>query len=344
MNELKEFKKKIKKESIIKTLCISLICTFSILFITASIFWFFAVKNIWLPIILSILVGIVIYPLLYLGISKKANTQLAARIDALGLEERIITMIEFKNDNSYIAKRQREDALDALKNISANLLKILVPISMIICLIITSVFGVGSQVLNVLATTDKIESGSEIFTPIDPAKDNYFEVMITVDGEGTLSFENSHELDEVIFNVKTGEGFLSTVTAEAKENYLFVGWYLGAELISEEIELNLNTVNQDIVIMAAFQEFEEGEDGEEGESGDEGEEGEGQPGEGEGESGDQGDKPSDKPGDGEGSGWEGNNKNNNLVDGETSYDIITGENTNDGKGVAGSYLGALGSK
>ena len=70
------------------------------------------------------IVGIsVLFPVLYFKKFKYTEIQLAKKIDDLGLEERVLTMIELKDNNSFIAKKQKEDTLNVLKTVEANDLK-----------------------------------------------------------------------------------------------------------------------------------------------------------------------------------------------------------------------------
>lgn len=123
-NVLIEFKKKAKKQNIIKAgLCsVAISLLFNILFLIA--FWIMDYKYKFIICTGIFIIGIsVLFPVLYFKKFKYTEIQLAKRIDDLGLEERVLTMIELKDNNSFIAKKQKEDTLNVLKTVEANDLK-----------------------------------------------------------------------------------------------------------------------------------------------------------------------------------------------------------------------------
>ena len=123
-NVLIEFKKKAKKQNIIKAgLCsVAISLLFTIPFLIA--FWIMDYKYKFIICAGIFIVGIsVLFPVLYFKKFKYTEIQLAKRIDDLGLEERVLTMIELKDNNSFIAKKQKEDTLNVLKTVEVNDLK-----------------------------------------------------------------------------------------------------------------------------------------------------------------------------------------------------------------------------
>lgn len=123
-NVLIEFKKKAKKQNIIKAgLCsVAISLLFNIPFLIA--FWIMDYKYKFIICAGIFIIGIsVLFPVLYSKKFKYTEIQLAKRIDDLGLEERVLTMIELKDNNSFIAKKQKEDTLNVLKTVEANDLK-----------------------------------------------------------------------------------------------------------------------------------------------------------------------------------------------------------------------------
>lgn len=123
MNILNNFKQKLKKENIIKSLLCSLLVS-ALVFIFFQLFvWFFHL-NILISIIPSIISFGISFPLFYYKKFKYSEIQLAKRIDDLGLEERVITMTELEGNDSFIAKKQREDTVEALKEVNPDNFKI----------------------------------------------------------------------------------------------------------------------------------------------------------------------------------------------------------------------------
>lgn len=123
MNILNHFKQKLKKENIIKSLLCSLLVS-ALIFIFFQLFvWFFHL-NILISIIPSIISFGISFPLFYFKKFKYSEIQLAKRIDDLGLEERVITMTELEGNDSFIAKKQKEDTIKALKEVNPDNFKI----------------------------------------------------------------------------------------------------------------------------------------------------------------------------------------------------------------------------
>lgn len=123
MNILNNFKKKLKKENIIKSVLCSLSVS-ALIFIFSQLFvWFFHL-NILISVIPSIISFGISFPLFYYKKFKYSEIQLAKRIDDLGLEERVITMTELEGSDSFIAKKQREDTVKALKEVNPDNFKI----------------------------------------------------------------------------------------------------------------------------------------------------------------------------------------------------------------------------
>lgn len=123
MNILNNFKKKLKKENIIKSLLCSLLVS-ALIFIFFQLFvWFFHL-NILISVIPPIISFGISFPLFYYKKFKYSEIQLAKRIDDLGLEERVITMTELEGSDSFIAKKQREDTVEALKEVNPDNFKI----------------------------------------------------------------------------------------------------------------------------------------------------------------------------------------------------------------------------
>lgn len=69
------------------------------------------------------LIFLVVGLLSYLLWFRPKKKEVLARIDSLGLEERIITMEELKQDESVIAKKQRQDAKEHLAELDVKILK-----------------------------------------------------------------------------------------------------------------------------------------------------------------------------------------------------------------------------
>ena len=88
--------------------------------------------------------------LLYLFKFKPSIEEVSSRVDALGLDERVITMldIERKNLDSFIAKKQQDDAKDKLGKVSSKQLKLkLLTLPTLVCLLLVPI-TVGSLTIS----------------------------------------------------------------------------------------------------------------------------------------------------------------------------------------------------
>ena len=114
---MNKFRRKLKIESLIKSALYSLLVS-ALIFIFFQLFvWFFHL-NILISVIPSIISFGVSFPLFYYKKFNYSEIQLAKRIDDLGLEERVLTMIELEGNDSFIAKKQKEDTIKVLKEVN----------------------------------------------------------------------------------------------------------------------------------------------------------------------------------------------------------------------------------
>ena len=124
----KKYYSRLAKEGFLKALVCGLIIGFSLLLISAAVFWLADIERFWLCIVLWAVATATATPIFYFKAFRPTIKAIAKRVDELGLEERILTMTELEKDDSYIAMRQREDAKAALKTIDAKRLKFAISI------------------------------------------------------------------------------------------------------------------------------------------------------------------------------------------------------------------------
>lgn len=147
---LKAYQKQLKKETLLNAALTSLRWTGLAIVICAIVWWCCGFGLIWIiPIIVAMcFITIFIIEFIHrLPILK----EVARRIDELGLEERVATAVELKDDDSYIAKRQREDTEKALRDLNSSALKVRVRVIAIIIAIIAAICACGFAAVSVLA-------------------------------------------------------------------------------------------------------------------------------------------------------------------------------------------------
>ena len=90
--------------------------------------WGFVVASIGAGFLCALIVGFMIFKTKH----KYGIEAIAKRIDKLGLEERVGTMVEYRHNKSYVAKLQREDAKAKISELNAKTMKIKCPKKMLI--------------------------------------------------------------------------------------------------------------------------------------------------------------------------------------------------------------------
>lgn len=175
----KKYYKKIGRESILKSLLCGLTIGFSVMFICIAASWLAGFKaGIYIGLGLFVAAVAVATPLFYNYKFRPTTKKIAQRIDTLGLEERMLTMAELENDNSFMAMKQREDALNAINSVSSEMLKIAVSVPLIAAVAVSATLGTGMTVAAAVAP-----DGGKQFVDSFKGKQIY-EISYTVEGKG----------------------------------------------------------------------------------------------------------------------------------------------------------------
>lgn len=312
-NEIfQDYYKRLAREGVLRAFLCALTAAFCALFVSATVFWIVDFKHIWVCAVIFVAFLGGFTPLFYFWKFKPNKKAIAKRIDELGLEERILTMTQLEGDDSFMARKQREDALGALASVNAALISFAISLPMILAPSISAGAATAMTVVYALAQADVIPDGGDIINPEPEVILKEFKVTYKVgEGDGEI-FAAEDDGDGAEQIVVEGED-ASPVVAVPEDGWAFLSWSDGFE---EPYRQDL-CITEDLEIFAIFGELEEGgegEDGDEGEgegdSGDEqkpGEEGEGESGEGEEQK---------QPGEGAGGKYEPSNQ---VIDGETFY-------------------------
>ena len=331
----KKYYKRLKSEGIVKAVLCGLIFGFSALALAATLFWFMGWKAFWISLIVWAVVSAVVAVAFYKFKFQPTTKAIARRVDELGLEERIITMMDLEGDPSYIAMRQREDALKALSTVQATLIKLAVSLPVIIGAAISAFAGISMTTVSALSAAGVLKSGLEL---IDDAKGveriPLYEVSYSIsEGEGFLEGELSQVIEK--------GGDATAVIAIAEEEWIFIGWSDG---LQNPFRQDLN-VQSDMEIYAVFLPMDEALDGEEdSEADDQSQEGQPNP-----------DAPKQEievpKQDAPAPKYE---EINQVIDGNTYYgdvyqdaaentrnELTEGEYTDDQKGMVGGYLDGI---
>ena len=274
MKEQKPFKKyynRLAKEGILKSLLFGIALACLVYCALVLVMWFTEVDwLLWVAIAVFAVVLTGTTLLFYYTKYRPTAKAIAARVDRLGLEERLITMMELQNDDSFIALRQREDALASMQRVEPRQLKIVLPAFGIVFASLLFLCGTSMTVVTALAQNDIIDNPVDnIIDP--PAPDVYYTVSykvfgITSDGnggigEGIVGMGGMIEglEDQLLRDGDTAE----QVTAVADEEWAFIGWSDGYEdPVREDVldidallannDSNTVTVNEDGEIIVTY--------------------------------------------------------------------------------------------
>ena len=149
-------------------------------------------------------------------------------------------MTELEGDNSYIAVKQREDAVQALKKVNARLIKFVFSVSLVVTLAIVGVFGTGMTTYAALSEV----SGRDLIKKALEGPAAQYEVIYQVKGDGRIIGEERQ--------VVTAGEKAQPVMAVADSDWVFVGWDDG-----NGNPLRLDTeINDDMVVYAVFEEMD----------------------------------------------------------------------------------------
>lgn len=214
--------------------------------VSGIVTWFFITENMILSLGINIGVflaaTIVFTPIWYLIFFRPTEGKSAQRIDRLGLEERMITMVELQGDDSCIARLQREDAKQVLQGVAPKQLKIHMPKKILLFLLIAAVCGTGMTVVAALGAAGYIYSGYETMDAIIPEEPPVYVnvTYLTTDG-GIIEGEFAQR---IVLGESTEE-----VLAMAEDGFEFVQWSDGSK---DPARRDYN-VKGDMEIYALFQ-------------------------------------------------------------------------------------------
>ena len=317
MNFKKDFSplyKEYLKSAILKSLILATLISCSVLFIVSFVFWMVDVKQFWIALIAFGILEVTIFLITFSRL-KPTDRKLSKKLDELGLQQRVVTMYQYQNDNSLMAKIQRSNAIEHINKVNKKLVKLVTPVLIIVLLFVSILSSATTTILAALSSNDVIKPGSETLVP---SKVVEYEVSYETMGEGFVEGD--------IFQVVVEGKSTTPVVAVPEEGWAFTGWvilspstYTSTANESDPYRVDEN-VMANLVICAQFVEVEE-LDGEDGEPGDEPTQEKPTP-----PSEQEQPKPGEKPGEGESGAGGKYEENNQVIDGQTYYGDTTFDN------------------
>ena len=299
------FIKRLVKEAWLKSLICGLAVGFSAMGICSLALWIAGVDQFWISLIVFGAATIAAAAIFYFAKFKVSEAEAARRMDRLGLQERMITMIEFAGAVTDIARFQREDAISKANTVSPAMLAFTIPIRFIVAVCIAFVLGAGCLTVEILSAANIINSGGTIIDNILSEPPEQFELEY-IEAEGGYI---EGEFFQTVYEGENG----TPVMAVAMDDYVFVGWSDG---YTDPYREDLNVMG-DIEVTAWFMVMQAGAGAGEGEgAGDNDERRPGEEGQ-EGQEGENGEQEGDNSQDTQGGGkYE---ETNQVIDGKTYY-------------------------
>ncbi len=293
------------RNSVLKSLIISTLISGSISFLLSLVLWIFNLKF-YISLIVFASLTLILTAVIYFLFLKVDDKRASKEIDSLGLKQRAVTMNEFKDDDSLIARIQRENAKAHIASVDKRRIKLALPLLLVILTIAAGILFISSTTITALSNYGIIKNGGSAIEDIIP--DNEYELNYSVNGNGYLVGQEKQK-------VKEGQN-ATGVLAVSYEGYIFETWSDGVRTPYRE-DVNVISNKNVVANFKKLTDFTDPEDSEE----------EGMPSEAE--LGDQplSDEGNPMPGQSDGSdnGGAGGQyqPHNQVIDGNTYY----GENT-----------------
>jgi len=206
-------------EAFLRSLLLGLVIGLGSAFAAAFVTWFLSFNGLWLTLAVLVAVTAGFTALFYFKVYQPTAMSNARRLDRYGLEERLITMVEYDGDDSYIAEAQRNDAKAELAKFEAKQIKFKFSTKILVSCIISAVIGLGMTLITTLSSYGIVPTGNDVLNVLfPPPPDVYYEVKYVVAEEGT-----GYILGESSQSVIKG-GNSEAVVAVAADGFIFKGW------------------------------------------------------------------------------------------------------------------------
>ena len=123
-NLFREFKRRLMAEAVMKSFLLSLLSGAAAVFLI-SLIYHIIVKSAPVLLLLIVFLAVVaaVFCLSLFLFRYPTSRRIAVRIDEVGLQERACTMLDYRDDQSHIARIQREDAIKHIKAVSPKQIK-----------------------------------------------------------------------------------------------------------------------------------------------------------------------------------------------------------------------------
>ncbi len=210
-----KFYRRLAAEGFVKSLLWGAGAGFAVNLILGVVFYCIQFEMLWLSVVCGAAVLAAVAAILYFAKYRPTIRQVAERVDRLGLKERLITMVELQGDDSYMAVRQREDALAHLQKAGAQKLKLNVRAAAVISVCVLALFSCSVTAAAALSLAGELPSIDEIL-PAPEEETVWVQVEYMADEGGRVE-------DAAIQIIPKG-GDCEEVLAVADDGYVFDIW------------------------------------------------------------------------------------------------------------------------
>ncbi|MDE6676938.1 MAG: hypothetical protein K2K12_04445, partial [Clostridia bacterium] len=120
---LRGYQRKLTIEAVVKSLVLGLMAGFLLSILVSIISFATEFNAIWISLSLWAAASIGFTLLFYFKVFRTTLDKTASRVDGMGLDERVITMIEFAESDNVIAQKQRQDTAAVLQTVTPKRMK-----------------------------------------------------------------------------------------------------------------------------------------------------------------------------------------------------------------------------
>lgn len=120
---LRGYQRKLTLEAVVKSLVFGLMAGFLLSILVSIISFATAFNALWISLGVWAAASVGFTLLFYFKVFRTTLDKTASRVDGIGLDERVITMIEFANSDSVMAQKQRQDTADVLQTVTPKRMK-----------------------------------------------------------------------------------------------------------------------------------------------------------------------------------------------------------------------------
>lgn len=218
-------------------------------FVFTAVAWFMEFNGVGIALAVLAVSAVISGVILYFTVFHPTIMQNARRLDRYGLEERLVTMVDLDGQDSYIAQKQREDAMAALQKLDAKRVKLQISLSIVVVAFALMVLFGEMMALEALSEEGLVPTGTDIWLKVFPPEPlPEFEVEYLAGEGGTITGDTKQDVTQ-------GESS-ERVLAIANEGYMFLGWSDGETDPSRVDE----AVQKNISVRAVFIEVPDSED------------------------------------------------------------------------------------